>query len=252
MHFTLMTLTICCTASFGAGFVDSIAGGGGLISLPVLMSMGLPPHLALGTNKCQAGVGTAASVRAFLRGGEITREWLKLLFFGGFVGGVLGACLVLLIDPKPLRIIVLCLLAAAACFMAVRPYLRVRVHKQEGRTTQVVGLSAFVIGIYDGFFGPGTGSFMIIALSTWAGDTLTRASGNTKVMNFGSNIASIIVFTIQGKVLWLIALPMSIANMFGQMLGARLAMRRGDGFIRFVILAVIAGLIVKVGFDVLR
>lgn len=242
-------ITIASAASFAAGAIDAIAGGGGLITVPTLLSLGLPPHLALGTNKAQSAFGTAAAARTYLRGGHITADWINVLFYCAIAGGAIGTLLVMQIDPKPLRVIVLVLLVSAAMFMLIRPYLRLSAKTLENPKKRV-GLFSFLIGAYDGFFGPGTGSFMIIALSTWAGNSLIRASANTKIMNLASNLASFAVFVLGGHVLWKLALPMALSNIAGQLVGVRLAVRGGDKFIRVVILVVVVALVIKVGADV--
>ena len=274
LHVALLAL-----AAFAAGTVDAIAGGGGLVTVPALLAAGLPPHLALGTNKGQAVFGSGAALLRFARAGMVNGARARVAFPAGFAGSLLGAALVLLVHPALLRPVVLALLVAVAFFTAFRPRIRPR-HapicraagegQGEGDRASAAGASrpslfpvssaraplgaatiALVIGAYDGFFGPGTGTFLIIAFALVLGDGMARASGEAKLVNFASNLAGVAVFAARGVVLWRVALPMAAAQFAGATLGAHLTVRHGDAFVRRVVLAVVLALVLKLGRDLL-
>ena len=241
-------------AAFGAGLLDAIAGGGGLISLPALLAAGIPPHLALGTNKGQAVFGATASAVSFWRRGEVTRERALPAFAAGFAGSWLGAHLVLGVPPATLRVAVIALLLGAATLVLARRSAAALVPKVTSARAALIALIgiSFALGAYDGFFGPGTGSLLVIAFATVFGDALTRASGNAKVVNLASNLAAMLLFASHGNILWRVALPMAGANAVGAAVGARLAIKRGDRLVRVVVIAVVLAVVTKLGVDLLR
>jgi hypothetical protein len=237
------TLAVLGGVGFAAGFVDSIAGGGGLLSVPALLACGLTPHATLATNKAQAVFGAASSVTSFWRRNALDKTRAPYAFALGFLGSLAGAFLVTLARPEPLRPVVLVLLAVAAVLVMI-PRERLR-PLQLARPALVYAGVAFVLGAYDGFFGPGVGSMLIVANVLVFGDTLTYASGNAKVVNFGSNLAALLLFLFRGDIHWKLALVMAACNAIGAQLGSRLAMARGDKLVRAVVLVVVFCLIVK-------
>jgi uncharacterized protein len=241
-------------AAFGAGFLDAIAGGGGLISLPALLAAGVPPHLALGTNKGQAVFGATASAISFWRRGEVDRGRALPAFAAGFAGSWLGAHLVLGVTPATLRVAVIGLLLGATALVLARRSAAAMVPKVTSVAASRAALVAisFTLGAYDGFFGPGTGSLLVIAFATVFGDALTRASGNAKIVNLASNLAAVLLFASRGVVLWRLALPMAAANALGAGVGARLAIDRGDRLVRGVVVAVVLAVVVKLAVDLAR
>jgi len=248
-----LAIAILCAAAAFAGFVDAIAGGGGLVTVPALMTFVPSPHLALGTNKGQALFGAISSAASFWRGKGVDRERIPLAFACGGAGAVLGALIQLKIRPEPLKPIALVMLVAAAALVLVRPLVLKKAHAHDVKAPNAkLAAIALAIGCYDGFFGPGTGSLLIVAFVTIHGDGMTRASGNAKVVNLASNIASFVIFAIKGTILWSIAIPMAVANAAGAAMGARVAMKRGDTFVRTVVLAVVVALVVKLGVDIVR
>jgi len=248
-----LALAALCATSGAAGFVDAIAGGGGLVTVPALMTCVPDAHLVLGTNKGQAFGGGIASAIAFWRGKSVDRDRAGLAFSCGAIGAVLGALVQLRIDPKPLKPIALALLVVAAALVALRPLI---VKKAVAHATSAPRLRLAVIalsmGFYDGFFGPGVGSLLIALFVTFHGDTMTRASGNAKVVNLASNLASFVVFAIKGTILWSVAAPMAIFNALGATIGARVAIKRGDAFVRAIVLCVVGALVVKLSVDLAR
>jgi len=245
-----LVVALLAGAGFVAGLVDSIAGGGGLVSLPALLALGLPPYLALGTNKGQAVFGAGTSVVSYWRRAEVDRHRAPLGFAAGFAGACVGARGVLAVPPAPLRVIVIPLLLVAAAIVLIRRKVvpGPRALGPASARAWLVAI-AFGLGAYDGFFGPGTGSMLVIAFATVFGDTLTRASGNAKVVNFASNLAALASFVRHDAVLWRIALPMAASNALGAAIGAHLAIRKGDRLVRGVVLAVVLAVVVKLAVD---
>ena len=247
-----LELVLLCLAALGAGVVDAIAGGGGLITLPALLTVGLPPHLALGTNKGQSVFGSFAALVRFARGGLVDGGLARWTFPLGLTGALLGAALVMALEPAVLKPLVMVLLVAVALFLTFRRAPPPGGHPVPARQRLLAlgGLSALVIGAYDGFFGPGTGTFLIIAFSGLLGHTLRHASADAKVVNFASNLASVVLFASRGVVLWQVALPMAAAQFAGGWIGAHLAVRGGNELVRKVVLGVVLALVLKLGRDV--
>jgi uncharacterized membrane protein YfcA len=251
------TIALLAAAAFGAGLVDAIGGGGGLISMPALLAAGLPPHLALGTNKGQAVFGATASALAFWRRGVVDRDRAPLGFAAGFAGSMLGARLVLAMPVGPLRGVMAILLLLAAALVLGRRRAPAAVATEPASADAAparprAGRGALLaialgLGAYDGFFGPGTGSLLVIAFAAVFGDPLTRASGNAKIVNLASNVAAMLLFASHGTVLWKVALPMAAANAAGATAGAHLAIRNGDRLVRWVVLMAVLAAVVKLG-----
>ncbi len=230
-----------------AGTVDAIAGGGGLITLPALLTAGLPPHLALGTNKGQSVWGSGAALVAFWRAGRVDRKQALFAFPLGLIGSLIGAELVLLISPASLKPIVIAMLIGAAVLLVVRKPRRDG-DDGEGRPWIAAAL-AFGIACYDGFFGPGTGTFLIVGFVALCGRSMLRATADAKVVNFASNLAALGAFAHQGSVLWKLALPMAAGQLVGGLIGARLAIKGGAKLIRLMVLIVSGALVLKLGYD---
>lgn len=243
-------IALLALSAFAAGLVDAIAGGGGLLTVPSLLAAGLPVQIALATNKGQASFGAISSFASFWSKGGIDRRRAPWGFVCGFLGSFAGAHVLLLVKPEPLKPVVLVLLVLAAAFVAWPR--KPRDGKPHDWAMMALVPVTFALGFYDGFFGPGVGSMLIVAFVLLFGDTLTRASGNAKVVNLASNLAALLIFSMRGTVLWQVALPMAAANAAGAFVGARLAIKRGDELVRVVVLVVVAALVVKITFDLLR
>ena len=240
------TIVLLALAALGAGIVDAIAGGGGLITLPALLAAGLPPLSALATNKGQSVWGSGAAMLAFWRAGRVDRKQALFAFPLAFVGSLAGAALVQRISNEALRPVVIVLLAGATVLLVVRKPSR-DADAPEPRWW-IAAVLALVIGGYDGFFGPGTGTFLIVGFVTLCGRSLVHASADAKVVNFGSNLAAILTFALAGRVLWEVALPMAVGQLVGGVIGAHLAMKGGARVVRILVLFVSAALIVKQAF----
>jgi hypothetical protein len=230
-----------------AGTVDAIAGGGGLITLPALLIAGLPPHLALGTNKGGSVWGSGAALVAFWRAGRVDRWQACFTFPLGFLASLIGSWIVLLIAREALRPVVIALLVGAAMLLVVRK------PSGEGNDTEgrplIAAALAVAIGFYDGFFGPGTGTFLIVGFVALCGRSLLRATADAKVVNFASNLAAVASFSHAGSVLWKVALPMAAGQLVGGLIGARLAIKGGAKLIRLMVLIVSGALVLKLGYD---
>lgn len=237
--------------AFVAGLVDAIAGGGGLFTVPALLALGLPPGIALATNKGQAAPGAISSFWTFFRRKGLDRKRIPVGFACGFLGSLLGARLLLALRPEPLRPIVVGLLLFSLGLMLIRPRFAAR-RPALRRPKLTLALVALALGAYDGFFGPGTGSILIALFMTLFGDSALYASGNAKVVNLASNLAAFLLFALRGAILWQLALPMAAANVIGARLGARLALRQGDRLVRIAALLVVLATVGKVSFDSLR
>jgi hypothetical protein len=253
VHVSPLVIALLVVASFVAGTVDAIAGGGGLLTVPSLLAAGLPTHLALGTNKGCSTFGTSMAAWTFMRAGQLPLARAAVGFACGAAGALAGARLQLAFSPKALRPIVLVLLIVVAAVLAIpRKKPASSAIAAHAPTAAGPALLALVLGVYDGFFGPGTGTFLIVGAVTFFGVTMARATADAKAVNLGSNVASLVTFAIKDTVLWGIALPMAAANIAGGRLGARLAMKGGDRTIRLTVIGVSLAIVVKLGYDLLR
>jgi uncharacterized protein len=246
-----LVLGLLALTAFLAGLVDAVAGGGGLFTVPALLALGLPPGVALATNKGQAAPGAVSSFVTFFRRGGVDRKRAPLGFVCGFLGSLLGARLLLALRPEPLRPIVITLLLFALAVMLLRSRIPRRTAPLSRPKLVLTGV-ALVMGTYDGFFGPGTGSLLIVLFVTLFGDSALYASGNAKVVNLASNSAAFLVFAWRGAILWKLALPMALASMVGARLGARLALRQGDRFVRGAVVVVVFAVVGKLLFDIFK
>ncbi|QDF73169.1 sulfite exporter TauE/SafE family protein [Mycobacteroides chelonae] len=250
------TLTLLLSAAAAAGWVDAVVGGGGLVLIPVLMLVfpGMTPATALGTNKLAALAGTSsAAVRLFPR---TPLNWRALL--GAFVLAAAcssaGAYTASRLPVSVFKPVVLVLLVAVGVFVATRPQFGTATEgtaRTRATTVTALAVAAILIAFYDGIMGPGTGTFMIITLTAIAGMTFLESSATAKVLNSGTNVGALIVFASQGHVLWLLGLSLGVANIAGAQLGAHMALGRGAGFVRVVLLVVVVVMVGKLGYDMI-
>lgn len=245
MHLTVETFSFLILVAFMAGGIDALAGGGGLLTIPALMAAGVPPVAALATNKLQSTIGTASAVIAFFRAGRIDHGAFAIPASGAFVGAMLGAAAVQQVDPSFLAAFVPVLLIAMGLYFIFSPKMsEVDRHARLGRR----GLTAIclAIGFYDGFFGPGTGSFLTTALVALGGLGLLKAIANTKFVNLSTNLSGLMVMIVGGKVLWMLGLSMSAANVVGNQLGTWLAIRFGGRGARPLLVIMSFALTIKI------
>ncbi|MDR4946965.1 TSUP family transporter [Neobacillus cucumis] len=246
-------LVILIVFGFLAAFIDSVVGGGGLIALPTLLFTGLPPAAAVATNKLAGTIGSLTSTIMFYRSGKIDFKSVYKLFPLTFIGSIIGAWTVHLLDPEVLKPLMLVMLAAVAIYSIFK--------KNWGSETTNKKLSVrhltffmlliFAIGFYDGFIGPGTGSFLIFAFLMIGFDFL-KAAGNAKFLNFGSNIAALLMFIILGQVNFAYGIPMGLAQLAGAFCGSKFAIKQGSGYVRALFIVVTFLLLAKNTYDYLH
>lgn len=237
------------SAGLSAGFIDAIAGGGGLISVPALFWAGLPPQMALGTNKMQATWGTLMAVRKYARAGFVSWPQVRLAVLVTFIFACLGTWTVTQVSNEVLKKIVPWMLLGIAIYVLLSPGLGKTHARARLSLTSFALLCGSVIGFYDGFFGPGTGTFWALACISLLGLELTRATAFTKVVNLASNIASLIVFVAYGRINYPIAAAMIAGQLIGGRLGASMAIRHGAPFIRIIFIGVVFAMVIKLLFD---
>jgi len=221
-----------------AGFVDAIAGGGGLIGIPALLAVGLPPVAAIATNKLQSAIGTAVATHTYWRGGYFAVRPLLLAMACTFLGSLCGAFAVKRVDTSLLAVAVPIALIVIAAYFLVAPKLSDADRTARFSFSHFVPVLGLVVGFYDGLFGPGTGSFFTIGFVTLFGLGLTRATGHTKVLNLTSNLAALTFFILAGDVVWPAGLAMGVGQLLGGYLGARTGIRFGARLIRPLVIIV--------------
>ncbi|PZE20706.1 sulfite exporter TauE/SafE family protein [Paenibacillus xerothermodurans] len=233
-------------AGFVAAFIDSVVGGGGLISVPALMLTGLPPAMVLGTNKLGSTFSSLTSTLSFLVSGKISAKLVLALFPLSFVGAVLGTYTVHLLSPEFLKPLVICLLALLLIYTLMKKNWGAAARPRPAKmsTRVAVGAAAVVIGFYDGFFGPGTGSFLLF-LFLLLGFDFVGASANAKVLNMASNLASLISFLLLKSVHIGYGLTLGAAMIAGALIGSRLAIRHGAAYVKPLFISVTTILIGK-------
>ncbi|MCI8933881.1 MAG: TSUP family transporter [Clostridiaceae bacterium] len=248
MEFNLRTLLIVCPMVFLSGFVDSVAGGGGLISIPAYVFAGLPMINAYGTNKFSAALGTCVSSFKYFKSGNIHLPTGAASAAGALIGAWMGSQLAMVMEDQVLRYCLMVILPVAGGFILFNR----KFGENEDFHERVKALypKAFVIGLalgaYDGFFGPGTGTFLMILFCVVLGLPLVTSSGNAKVTNLASNIASAAAYLIGGKVIFWLAIPAACCTIAGNYIGAHLAIKNGAKFIKPLIVVVIVLLMLKI------
>ena len=249
MTLTPQTFLIVCPLLFLAGFVDSIGGGGGLISLPAYLIAGLPIHQAIATNKLSSTFGTSLATVRFIKNGLVNFRLAVPSVIMAVIGSSLGANLSLMVDEKIMHYILFVVLPVTAFVVLNRKLF----HDNEGseviadRRTYITAMAAaFIVGIYDGFYGPGTGTFLIIAFTVFAKMNIRSANAHTKVINLTTNITSLIIFLINGQVLLPLGLAAAACNMAGNYVGSGLVLTKGSKVVKPIILIVLLLLLLKV------
>lgn len=247
-------LILLCVAAFLAGFVDAIVGGGGLIQTPVALI--LMPNLAvssiIGSLKIPAFSGTSFAANQYLKKVDMNWKLLSIMALVAFASAFLGSHLLTKIHNdfmKPLLLVVLTLIAVYTFTKKDFGIHQAKEHTVKRQFLLAISMS-IVLGFYDGFIGPGTGSFLVLGFVSVLGFDFLHASANAKMVNLATNFGSICLFVLKGKIIWAIAIPMAICNAFGGWIGAKLAIKKGNGFIRVFFLIVVIGTLIRFGYDV--
>ncbi len=253
---SITTLALMCLAAIGAGWVDAVVGGGGLIQIPALL-LGFPqvaPVQILATNKVASVCGTSVSAGTYYRRVKPDLRTAIPLALTAFAGALIGALLVSHISRAAFNPIILVVLIAVGTYTVFTPKLgAVTELRFTGRRHLLAATGVgFVIGIYDGALGPGTGSFLVFALVGLLGYAFLQASAKAKIANVATNLAALVIFIPQGAVMWKVALLMGLGNLTGGYVGARTAVAKGSGFVRVVLVVVVGAFIVKIGLDVIK
>ncbi|WGV61129.1 TSUP family transporter [Brevibacillus brevis] len=253
MEMDLSTIVLLAVFGFVAAFIDSTVGGGGLISLPALLGLGMPPYLALGTNKLAGTISSATSSYTFIKNGKFDKKLMLILFPVSLIGAYFGAKTVLFVPQEFLKVLVVIMMALIFVYTLF--------NKRFGQDSNYKGLTKFTLGIgipftfligfYDGFFGPGTGSFFVFLMVLLFGYDFVIAAGNGRTLNLASNISALFVFTMEGKVVFMTGLIMGIAMLLGANLGAKMAIKTGVRYVRPLFLVVSITLIVKMVYELI-
>lgn len=250
MELTPSIFLIVCPLVFLAGLVDAIGGGGGLISLPAFMIAGVPVHMAVATNKLSSACGTSLATYRFIKAGLVNFRLAVPTVLAAVGGSFIGARCSLLLDEKIMKYLLFLVLPVTA-FIVLNKKLFITEDFEEDfllthRMMIIATVAAFIIGIYDGFYGPGTGTFLIIALTVLGKIPMKRANGQSKLINWTTNVTSLAVFLLSGQVILLLGAAAAICNMLGAWIGSTLAMTKGSGIVRPCILLVLGLLLLKV------
>ena len=244
---TVQMVAIVIVGVFLASFVDGVAGGGGIISVPTYLIAGLPAHLALGTNKLSSCIGTAVSAGRFIKGGYVDWKLGVPSILLALAGAHLGTRLQLALDERYLKWLLLVVLPiVAVVVLRQRTFPEERGEMPETRRAAIVLAASLIVGAYDGFYGPGTGTFLILIYCNFAKMDLRTASGNVKLVNLASNIGALVTSFLSGKVFIVLGLIGAVASIAGHYIGSGMAIKNGAKIVKPVILVVLALLAVKV------
>ena len=242
--------------AFVAGFVDAVVGGGGLIQLPLLLAVfpGAPIAVLFGTNKLSSVAGTFTAMLHYARRIKIPKAIAVPAAIAALPGAALGAAAVSFLPPATVRPLVLGLLVVVGTYTWLRPdFGRYEGHGLVRNSVRSVSvLTGFGLGFYDGFFGPGTGSFLVFAFVRLFGLDMVHASASAKLVNLATNVAALAFFLLHQGVMWKVGLVMAVANICGAQLGSHMTLKHGSGFVRWMLLAIVSVLVVKLSWDLFR
>lgn len=253
MELAIIHFLIVCPMTFLAGFVDAVAGGGGLISLPGFLLTGLPVHAAIATNKLSSSMGTSLATFKYARAGYVKWKLALTTVLFAFAGSWVGAKLLLIISDSVVRIALLVVLPCTGFYVT-----RAKIDEREGdevlnaRTYAISCLLAFLIGIYDGFYGPGTGTFLLLTLTAFAHLKVSTANGVTKVINLTTNLAALTVFLLDGKVLLALGFAGGLSNMLGNYAGAEYFKRKGAASVKPLLVVMLTIFFIKTVYEVIN
>lgn len=252
---SLTTVVVLCLAAAAAGWVDAVVGGGGLILLPALL-LGLPPGTpaahALGTNKAVAIVGTSGAALTYVRRTPVDIRLAVRIGIAALAGSSGGALLAAGMSTDVLKPVVMVVLLGVGAFVILRPEFGTAPGTgavSRRRMFAAIGFAGLGIGFYDGLIGPGTGTFLVLALTAMLHLDLVTASATAKIVNVCTNVGALVTFAWQGAVLWQLAVPMALCNLAGGTLGARTALKKGSGFVRAVLLVTVLGLVTTMAYE---
>lgn len=250
----ITTLILLCIAAFAAGFVDAIVGGGGLIQLPIALIL-LPTYpvaAVIGSLKIPSFSGTSFAVYHYLKKVQMNWKLLSMMMLIAFCSAFAGSQLLTMVHNDFMKPILLIVLSGVAVYTYSKKNFGLHIVKDHSIKKQFLyaAVISVVLGFYDGFIGPGAGSFLILAFITLLGFDFLHASANAKMVNLATNTGSIILFMLKGSIIWSIAIPMAISNAIGGIIGAKLAINKGNQFIRIFFLIVIIGTLIRFAYDV--
>lgn len=250
----LFNYIFLCITGFFAAAIDSIAGGGGIISLPAFLFCGIPPHMALGTNKFSATCASFTSSLKYAQSGKVNSKLLKLLAPFTLVGAATGVACALSLKPAYLNIIVLALLLCVGVYSLFSRTVGIEDNFHGLNKKNIISgmMLAALLGFYDGFFGPGTGSFLIFGLISIYGFDFINAGGNGKVLNFISNITSLLLFAINGQINYMYGIPVAIFMIAGARVGTKLALNKGAKLMKPIFVAMSLAAAIKMLFSLIK
>jgi len=241
--FDILQIVILCALVFLGGFIDAIAGGGGLITLPAYVLTGAPMHAALASNKFSSTFGTAFSAWNFLRSGKVYTKAIPVSVVFALAGSAFGSYIALLTSDEALRYVLLVMIPIIATIVIAKRNFGSENRIESLKTGTVLAgaaMAALAVGFYDGFFGPGTGTFLILIFTIFLRFDLVTANGNAKIINLSTNLGSTIVFLISGNVIFALAIPAAVAGIAGNVLGSQLAIKIGSKIIKPILIGVLA------------
>jgi len=249
-----LTLILLCIAAFSAGFVDAIVGGGGLIQTPAALVLlpDLPVSTVIGSIKIPSFSGTFFAARQYLKRVQLNWRITFLMCITAFMAAFAGSQLLTVVSNRYMKPVIFIVLILVAIYTYTKKDFGQQVHKKHS-STSILWLSlliSLVIGFYDGFIGPGAGSFLVLAFIAILGFDFLQASANAKIVNLSTNLGSIVLFLLKGSILWTVAIPMAISNAIGGMIGASVAVKKGNQFIRIFFLIIVTATLIRFGYDV--
>lgn len=250
---TYLKIAMLGFAIFMAGFIDSIAGGGGVISLPAYLLTGLPAQTAFACNKTSACMGSSVACLRYMKSGKVNWPAAVASAITAIIGAGLASRIVLVLDASIFKKLIVCVLPFVAVFLIFKRDFGSGEEKEETNMKKILIVSlliGLIIGFYDGLIGPGTGTFAILAFSQFLKMDLKRAGGTAKIFNWASNLSSTVSFLFAGKIIWGLALITAACNMAGNYVGAGMAIKKDPKFIRVMLTVVCTLLLVKLGYDV--
>ncbi|HAU68287.1 MAG: TSUP family transporter [Arenicella sp.] len=245
LEITLFTAVLLFLAAFVAGYIDTLVGGGGLITIPALLAVGVPPLMALGTNKLQAVGGSGTSTITLLMRKQYRIQDIAWLIVSAFVGSVIGTIIIQFVDAKHLEFLIPCVIVVIALYFTFSPKAST-VHREPRISRKTYGLTAVpLIGSYDGMLGPGTGSFFVLAGTSLRGQDIVTATKHAKPLNFATNLASLIVFIWYAKVIWAIGGLMWVGQFLGARMGSNKLMTVDPSILRYLVLVLCGVMLVS-------